>query len=104
MIRHLPFLCNHRPRFDKAWRVFLFCFMLMQSEWPSHKIVVSCEKCGLRRQYDRIDMLRAGGDLTLAHLLDYIVERAGCTKSKNLSTYDRCGATYEELVRLQGRK
>jgi len=74
----------------------------MLSEFPSDKIVVTCDKCGLRKQYDREAMLYAGGDRTLAHLLDEIVERVGCTKNQNFSVYDRCGAKYEELARLLG--
>ncbi len=72
----------------------------MLSEFPSDKIIISCEKCGLRKQYDRDAMLHAGGDRTLARLLEEIVARIGCPKVNTLSIYDRCGAKYEELVRL----
>ncbi|MBA8906455.1 hypothetical protein [Aminobacter ciceronei] len=57
----------------------------------------------MRKQFDRDAMVRAGGDRTLAHLLDEIVARAGCTKINTLSVYDRCGAKYEELARLLAR-
>lgn len=75
------------------------------SEFPSDKVIISCEKCGMRKQYDRDAMLRAGGDRTLAHLLDEIVARVGCPKANSLSVYERCGAKYEELVTLlSGRR
>ena len=77
--------------------------MPMLSEFPSDKVIIACEKCGLRKQYDRHAMLRTGGDRTLAHLLDEIVARVGCPKARSLSVYDRCGAKYEELVRLIGQ-
>lgn len=76
--------------------------MTMLSEYPSDKVIVSCEKCGMWKQYDRDAMVRTGGDRTLAYLLDEIVARAGCTKNQNLSVYDRCGAKYEDLLRLMG--
>lgn len=74
----------------------------MLSEYLSDKVIVSCEKCGIWKQYDRDAMVRTGGDRTLAHLLDEIVARAGCTKNQTLSVYDRCGAKYEDLLRLMG--
>lgn len=74
----------------------------MLSEFPSDKVIISCEKCGLRKQYDRDAMLHAGGDRTLAHLLDEIVERVQCPKAKSVSIYDRCGAKYDELLALLG--
>jgi len=76
--------------------------MSMLSEFPSDKIIVSCDKCGMRKQYDRDAMVRAGGDRTLALLLDAIVARIGCTRTNTFNIYDRCGAKYEELVRLLG--
>ena len=76
--------------------------MPMLSEFPSDKVVISCDKCGLLKQYDRDAMLHAGGDRTLAHLLDEIVERVGCTKNQNRNVYDRCGAQYDELLALLG--
>lgn len=74
--------------------------MPMLSEFPAQKVLITCDKCGMRKQYDRDAMVKAGGDRTLAHLLDEIVARAGCTRINTLSVYDRCGAKYEELVRL----
>ena len=76
--------------------------MPMLSEFPSEKVIISCEKCGMWKQYDRDAMVRTGGDRTLAHLLDEIVARVGCPKAKSLSVYDRCGAKYEELLTLMG--
>ncbi|WP_131922186.1 hypothetical protein [Aminobacter aminovorans] len=74
----------------------------MLSEFPSDKVIVSCDKCGMRKQYDRDAMVRAGGDRTLTHLLDEIIARIGCTANKTFNIYDRCGAKYEELVQLLG--
>lgn len=72
----------------------------MLSEFPSNKVVVSCEKCRMRKQYDRDAMLRAGGDRTLAHLLEEIVARIECPKVNTFSIYDRCAARYDELLAL----
>lgn len=66
------------------------------------RLVVSCDKCGMRKQYDRDAVLRACGDRTLAHLLDEIVARSGCPKANSWSVYDRCGAKYDELLALAG--
>ncbi|WP_156381245.1 hypothetical protein [Aminobacter sp. DSM 101952] len=50
----------------------------------------------MRQQYDRDAMVKADGDRTLAHLLDDILLPAQAVRG----VYDRCGAKYEELVRL----
>ncbi len=73
----------------------------MLSSYPADKIVVSCAKCGMRKQYDKAAMLKAGGDRKLTYLLDDIARRSGCTKlEQGADIYDRCGAIYPELAEL----
>ena len=73
----------------------------MLSSYPAHKILASCDKCGLRKQFDKSAMLKAGGDRPLGLLLDDIAVRANCPKRKaTADIYDRCGILYPELVRL----
>ncbi|GLS30820.1 hypothetical protein SAMN04488498_12957 [Mesorhizobium albiziae] len=74
--------------------------MPMLSDYPGDKILVGCIRCGMRRQYDKAAMLKAGDDRTLAMLLDEIVRRSGCVKVDNVNIYDRCGAKYEDLLEL----
>jgi len=61
------------------------------SNYPTEKIRVSCERCGLKKQYDREAMIKVGGDRTLVNLLDQIVERDGCGGSVH------CLALYSDV-------
>ena len=72
------------------------------STFPAHKVRVACDKCKLSVQYDRDAMLAAGGDRTLASLLDAIARRHGCERigRVRVNIYDRCGAYFSELVDL----
>jgi hypothetical protein len=73
----------------------------MLSSYPCDKIVVACDKCGLRKRFDKAGMLKAGGDRPLGLLLDEIAIRANCPKRKaTADIYDRCGILYPDLVRL----
>ena len=73
----------------------------MLSSYPADKVVAACDKCGLRKQFDRAAMLRAGGDRPLGLLLDEIARRGNCPKQRNTADiYDRCGVLYPELVDL----
>lgn len=72
------------------------------SSYPSDKIVVACKKCGMRKQFDKAAMLRAGGDRPLTLLLDEVARRSGCTlvDRPSVDIYDRCEANYPERVKL----
>lgn len=68
------------------------------SAYPAGKVIVACEKCGRRVQYDKQAMLDAGGDRPLPHLLIEIIRRMGCDKIRSTNIYDRCGAKYENIL------
>jgi len=73
----------------------------MLSSYPADKIVAACSKCGLRKQFDKVAMLKAGGDRPLGLLLDDIAIRANCPKRKDTpDIYNKCGILYPELVDL----
>lgn len=69
----------------------------MLSSYPVAKIIVDCDQCGVHAQYDKLEMLEAGGDRPLTHLLTEIVRRKGCTLKEPIPAYDKCGAIYSNL-------
>jgi len=43
------------------------------ADYPGHKIIVACDRCGWRKQFDKTGMIIAGGaDLPLTLILDQI--------------------------------
>jgi RNase P subunit RPR2 len=58
------------------------------------KIVVICEKCGMRRRYDATAMLARIGDLPMPSLLMEIARAEGCPRAGNKSE-DRCMLHYD---------
>ena len=73
----------------------------MLSSYPAEKVVVSCDKCGLRKRFDKTAMLKAGGDRPLGLLLDDIATRSNCPKRQaSADIYNRCGIIYPELPEL----
>ncbi|RVC47557.1 hypothetical protein EN781_00015 [Mesorhizobium sp. M4A.F.Ca.ET.090.04.2.1] len=50
------------------------------ADYPADKIIVECEQCGWRAQFDKAAMIEAGGDRPMTHLLDDIARRKGCTR------------------------
>ena len=68
------------------------------SSYPGAKIVVACDKCGMRAQYDKAAMLAAGGDRPLTILLKEIALRKGCTKLASPHAYDQCRAMYANIL------
>ena len=62
------------PRLDADRHLFLLCSMRvpMLSSYPADKIVASCDRCGLRKRFDKAAMLKTGGDRPLGLLLDDI--------------------------------
>jgi hypothetical protein len=50
------------------------------ADFPGRKIKVECERCGLRKQFDKAAMIVAGGaDRPPTLLIDEIARRSGCT-------------------------
>jgi len=47
------------------------------SVYPAAKVIVECDKCGMRAKYDKLEMLEAGGDRPLTDLLEDIARRKG---------------------------
>ena len=68
------------------------------SSYPEAKIIVACDKCGMRAQYDKAAMLAAGGDRPLTILLKEIARRKGCTKLDSPHAYDQCRAMYANIL------
>lgn len=68
------------------------------SRYPADKIIVECRKCPMRAKFDKLEMIEAGGDRMLTHLLDAIVKRKGCDKMESVDIYNRCGAYYANLL------
>ena len=69
------------------------------SRYPAGKIIVSCEKCGMRAKYDKAEMLAAGGDRALTLLLEKIARRKGCQRidTKPFDVKNICGAIYANI-------
>ena len=69
------------------------------SRYPAAKIIVICEKCGMRAKYDKAEMLAAGGDRALTLLLEKIARRKGCQRidTKPFDVKNICGAIYANI-------
>jgi hypothetical protein len=67
------------------------------SSYPEAKVIVACDKCGMRAQFDKAAMLAAGGDRPLTILLKEIAQRKGCAKLDSPYVYDQCRAMYANL-------
>ena len=73
------------------------------ADYPARKIVVACDRCGWRKQYDKAGMIIAGGaDRPLTLLLDAITRKQGCklVDEPGPLAFDRCKALYSELADL----
>lgn len=69
------------------------------SSYPATKVMVHCDVCGMRVQYDKQAMLAKGGDRRLLDLLDEIRQRKACPKMEaGIDPFDRCRAVYANLV------
>jgi hypothetical protein len=71
---------------------------VMLSAYPADKIILTCDKCGMHVQYDKADMLKAGGDRGLPDLRLEIARRKGCTKVGSIYAYDTCRITYANIL------
>lgn len=70
------------------------------ADYPAPKVIVECELCEWRVQYDRQAMLDAGGDRPLTYLIDEIAQRHGCkfpTINQN-KVQEHCKARYANIV------
>ena len=59
-------------------------------DFAGRKVVVQCEACGLRKQYDADAMLARTGDIRLPELRLKLAVSEGCLRAPN-TFYDRCG-------------
>lgn len=50
------------------------------SSYPAAKVIVECDRCGMRAQYDKLSMLEVGGDRMLTLLFDDVARRKGCAR------------------------
>ncbi|MFC6487382.1 hypothetical protein [Nitratireductor sp. GCM10026969] len=71
------------------------------SEYPFRKVYLHCPKCGIEAQYDRDELIRAGGDRELLDFRLEVARRKGCTKTKidPSRVFDLCGIVYPDLVK-----
>lgn len=69
------------------------------SRYPAAKVIVACEKCGMRAKFDKAEMLAAGGDRALTTLLNEIARRKGCRRidAKPFDVKNICGAIYANI-------
>ncbi|RWF66825.1 hypothetical protein [Mesorhizobium sp.] len=70
------------------------------ADYPVDKIIVECEICGWRVQYDKHAMLDTGGDRALTYLIDEIAQRQGC-KFPEINPHrvqEHCRARYANIV------
>jgi hypothetical protein len=58
-------------------------------------LIIVCEPCGRRGQYNVERMIAKHGDAKLLYLLDTLTN---CPKMQSANIYDRCKATYEGLT------
>lgn len=64
------------------------------TDFAGKKVIVQCEVCGLRKQYDADAMRARLGDIRLPELLVKLAVGEGCTRAYN-AFYDRCGLGYD---------
>tara|TARA_R110000765_G_scaffold266176_1_gene365551 strand:- start:205 stop:465 length:261 start_codon:yes stop_codon:yes gene_type:complete len=64
------------------------------ADFAGRKVIVRCEACGLRRQYDADAMLARIGDVRLPELRLRLAMSEGCARVHN-TFHDRCGLSYD---------
>ena len=68
--------------------------MPMLSDWPAGRpVVITCAKCGRRDVYDRNNLLRVSGDVTLLQLRAALT--SDCPRQKEVREQDRCSSSFE---------
>jgi len=70
-------------------------FSLVLSDVRAPTLMIVCEPCGRRGQYNVERLMAEHGD---AKLTELIVILANCPKARTASIYDRCRAVYEGLM------
>jgi hypothetical protein len=75
------------------------------ADYPAAKVIVACDDCGFRVQYDKLAMLKAGGDRPLTTLLTDIANRHGCKQPKldRYNAWKHCKARYENVIRYAAK-
>jgi hypothetical protein len=69
------------------------------SDLPMAKIGVECDRCGMRRRYDKAALIARIGDQNLPDLLPKLARAEGCSFTENVFT-DRCRLRYDEQSRM----
>lgn len=70
------------------------------ADYPAAKIIIACEVCGWRAQYDRQAMLDAGGDRPLTTLRTDIAKRQGCKYPEidPMDAWRHCKARFQNVI------
>ena len=70
------------------------------ADYPAPKLIMSCELCGWRVQYDKRAMLDAGGDRSLPDLIREVAGRNQCKQPMvdRMDAWKHCKARYENAV------
>jgi hypothetical protein len=61
------------------------------------KLILTCDKCGLRVQYDKAQMLAVGGDRGLPDIRLQIARRKGCQYVDSPYAFEGCKIRYENI-------
>lgn len=69
------------------------------SDLPMLKIGVDCDRCGMRRRYDKAALIARIGDQNLPDLLPKLAKAEGCQLTANVFT-DRCRLRYDDESRM----
>jgi hypothetical protein len=75
------------------------------SDHLGQKIIVKCDICGKRRQYDAQAVLdRLDEDMTMPDLVRHIAKADGCAKAINRQFEQPCGLHYDLEAMAQTQK
>jgi hypothetical protein len=69
------------------------------SDLPMAKIGVECDRCQMRKRYDKAALIARSGDQNLPDLLPKLAKAEGCQFTANVFT-DRCRLRYDEASRM----
>jgi hypothetical protein len=70
------------------------------SDLAMAKIGVECDRCQMRKRYDKAALIARIGDQNLPDLLPKLAKAEGCQFTANVFT-DRCRLRYDEESRMQ---
>ena len=70
------------------------------ADYPAAKVIIACDECGWRVQYDKQAMLDAGGDRPLTTLRTAIAARQGCKHPEvdAMDAWKHCKAKYQNAA------